>query len=72
MKFQCPHCRANSFRLVTVRGKDRAECLECRQISPFSVSAMLDASGRRRMAEAVPDRYEPPKPPRLNGHRHSV
>ena len=63
MKFQCPHCRANAFRLVAVGGKNEAECLECRQISPFSVSAMLDASGRRRIAETVPLRYELQQPP---------
>lgn len=62
MKFQCPYCHANSFRLVTVGGKNEAECLACRQNSPFSVSAMLDASGRRRIADTIPPRYEPRSP----------
>lgn len=62
MKFQCPYCHANSFRLVAAGGKNEAECLACRQVSPFSVSAMLDASGRRRLAETVPLRYEPQSP----------
>lgn len=59
MKFQCPYCHANSFRLVAVNGKNEAECLACRRIVSFSVSAMLDASGRRRIADSIPVRYEP-------------
>ena len=65
MKFQCPACHANSFRLVVIGGKTEAECLECRRVTPFSVASMLDASGRTRIAETIPDRYHPRR--RMNG-----
>ena len=58
MKFQCPKCRSNSFRIVTpYRGMPLAECLDCREPSAFSISAMLDASGRARLAATVPSAY---------------
>ena len=54
MKFQCPHCRSNAFRLVTdASGESQAECLDCGRVSPFTISAMLDAS---RQAGATPPR----------------
>jgi hypothetical protein len=37
-------------------GKSQAECLDCGRVSPFTVSAMLDASGRKRLANTVPHR----------------
>jgi hypothetical protein len=58
MKFQCPHCRSNAFLLLTdAASKSQAECLDCGRISPFTIGAMLDVSGRKRpAAEAAPCR----------------
>jgi uncharacterized Zn finger protein len=57
MKFQCPHCRSNAFRLLTdAGGESQAECLDCGRVSPFTVSAMLAASRPKRPAGAIPRR----------------
>lgn len=57
MKYQCPHCRFNTFRLLTVAdGTSVAQCLSCGEVSSFSVATMLDCSGRARLAETVPFR----------------
>jgi len=57
MKYQCPHCHSNTFRLLTeADGASVAQCLSCGQPSSFTVSTMLDCSGRARLAETVPFR----------------
>lgn len=59
MQFQCPHCRSNAFRLLMdTTGRSQAECLDCGRVSPFTVTAMLDASGRKRLADTVPQRRD--------------
>jgi hypothetical protein len=57
MKYKCPHCHSNTFRLLTeADGASVAQCLHCGQASSFTVSTMLDCSGRARLAETVPFR----------------
>ncbi len=57
MKYQCPHCYSNTFRLLTqADGASAAQCLHCGQASSFTVATMLDCSGRARLAETVPFR----------------
>ena len=60
MKYQCPHCRSNTFRLLTrADGASAAQCLSCGEASAFSVATILDCSGRARLAETVPFRPAP-------------
>jgi hypothetical protein len=57
MKYQCLHCRFNTFRLLTLAdGASAAQCLSCGEASSFSVATMLDCSGRARLAETIPFR----------------
>jgi hypothetical protein len=66
MKYKCPHCHSNTFRLLAkAGGASVAQCLACGQESSFTVSTMLDCSGRQRLAETVP--YRPSR--RLNGRK---
>jgi hypothetical protein len=68
MKYQCPHCHSNNFRLLAgADGASLAQCLACGEPSPFSVSTMLDCSGRARLAETVP--FRPDQRP--NGRRRA-
>lgn len=61
MEFQCPLCRSNIFRLLTLAdGASAAQCLSCGEASSFSVATMLDCSGRARLAETVPFRPDYP------------
>jgi len=58
MKYQCPHCHSNTFRLlVDAGGTSTAQCLYCGQASSFTVTSILEASGRTRIAETVPAQY---------------
>jgi len=60
MKFKCPDCHSSTFRLLTdAGGASVAQCLYCGTATPFTVSRILDASGRTRIAETVPARYTP-------------
>src|SRR5215813_3982354 len=60
MKFSCPHCYSNTFRLlVDADGTSLAQCLYCGETSSFTVGSILDASGRARFAETVPAQYAP-------------
>jgi len=39
MKFVCPHCGANAFRLLSgANGRPAAECLNCGKASTFDQS----------------------------------
>ena len=72
MKFKCPDCYSSTFRLLTdAGGASVAQCLYCGTASPFTVSHILDASGRTRIAETVPARYTPGSlsHPRSNGRK---
>jgi uncharacterized protein (DUF983 family) len=43
MKFVCPHCGANAFRLLSdADGKPAAECLNCGKASTFHQSILPD------------------------------
>jgi hypothetical protein len=68
MKYQCPHCHSNRFRLLTAaEGATLAQCLACGEPSSFTVSTMLDCSGRARLTETIPFRPDH----RLNGRRRT-
>jgi hypothetical protein len=72
MKFKCPHCYSNTFRLlVGAGGATFAHCLYCGEASPFSLSRILDLSGRARLAEIVPAQYPARglRPRRRNGRK---
>ena len=72
MKFKCPDCHSSTFRLLTdAGGASVAQCLYCGTASPFTVSRILDASGRTRIAETIPTQYTPRilSRPRPNGRK---
>jgi hypothetical protein len=47
----------NRFRLLTAaEGATLAQCLACGEPSSFTVSTMLDCSGRARLTETIPFR----------------
>jgi len=58
MKYKCPHCHSNTFRLLMgAGGASMAQCLYCGEASSFTVTSLLEASGRTRIAETVPAEY---------------
>jgi hypothetical protein len=74
MKFKCPHCYSNTFRLLLdADGTSVAQCLYCGEVSSFSVASILDASGRSRISESAPSRYQPRNchRGRFNGRRRA-
>jgi hypothetical protein len=58
MKYKCPHCHSNTFRLLLdAGGRSVAQCLYCGEASSFTVTSLLEASGRTRVAQTVPAQY---------------
>jgi len=54
MKFVCPRCGANAFRLLSgANGRPAAECLNCGKASAFDQS----------MSPELPTELGTPKPP---------
>jgi hypothetical protein len=47
MKFTCPHCGANAFRLLAgANGMPAAECLSCGRASTFDQSLVSNPAAR--------------------------